>query len=220
MHQHQRRTIPALTLRALFVCLSYNCGMPKANTPKELLLVGGPNGAGKTTFATEYVAQKGCTYLGADAIAYEMAPDDVASVAVAAGREFIYRLDALLKAGETAIVESTLAGKSLAKWLERAKAEGYEVTVIYVMIDSAEKSLQRVKERVNQGGHDVPEADVIRRFERTARNFWHTYREIADLWDIYYNQDEQRLLVATGDRDTWIVHEEQRFEKFLQIAGE
>lgn len=188
--------------------------------PKELLLVGGPNGAGKTTFANEYVAQKGCTYLGADAIAYELAPDDVASVAVAAGREFIYRLDALLKAGETAVVESTLAGKSLAKWLERAKTLGYEVTVIYVMIDSAEKSLQRVKERVNQGGHDVPAADIIRRFERTARNFWHTYREIADLWDIYYNQDEQRLLVATGDKDSWIVHKERRFEQFLQIVGE
>lgn len=186
--------------------------------PKELLLVGGPNGAGKTTFATEYVAQKGCTYLGADAIAYELAPDDVASVAVTAGREFIYRLDALLKAGETAVVESTLAGKSLAKWLKRAKTLGYEVTVIYVMIDSAEKSLQRVRQRVSKGGHDVPEADILRRFVRTARNFWHTYREIADHWNIRYNNDDEKIIVATGGLDSWIIYDDARFDQFLQIV--
>ena len=77
---------------------------------KELIVVGGPNGAGKSTFAGEYIAQHGCLYLGADAIAVELSPEDPASVPIEAGREFLRRVEEAIAGTESFVVESTLSG--------------------------------------------------------------------------------------------------------------
>jgi len=74
---------------------------------KELIIVGGANGAGKTTFAVEYASRRNCLYLGADAIAAELAPDGPGLAAVAAGEELTRRLTAALASDDT-----------FARWLE------------------------------------------------------------------------------------------------------
>ena len=84
-----------------------------SDSTKKLILVGGPNGSGKTTFAMRYCEQTGLPYVGADAIAAKLNPENVAAARVPAAREFIETVNRLVNEGESFVCESTLAGKTL-----------------------------------------------------------------------------------------------------------
>ncbi len=185
---------------------------------KELILVGGPNGAGKTTFAMEDLARHGGVYLGADAIAAEISPGNPAAAAMEAGRLFLTRLDELLAADGRIIVESTLAGKSLARYLLRASQAGYFIKIVFVFLDSPDENVRRVRERVKKGGHDVPEEDIRRRFSRSFHNFWHLYRELADAWAVVYNQVDRPEFVAVGNRAETIVRSIDPYIQFRLLV--
>jgi len=185
---------------------------------RRLILVGGPNGAGKTTFALMDLARHGGVYLGADAIAAEIAPADPASAAIEAGRQFLLRFDQLLETEERIIVESTLAGKSLRNMIAAAADRGFLIEINFVFIDSDEMSLNRVRHRVRVGGHDVPEEDVRRRFLRTYANFWKLYRPLADDWMVYYNGGGNPVVVAAGVDDLLTVYRESLFVRFQQLV--
>lgn len=88
---------------------------------QEPLVVAGPNGSGKTTFAEEELDLRARPYLSADAIAAGLAPDDPTRERVAAGREFLRRIDPQLQGAESFVVESTLAGPGFLRVLEQAK---------------------------------------------------------------------------------------------------
>lgn len=160
----------------------------------------------------------GLYYLGADAIAEQLAPHDVASVQVEAGRRFVETLVAKIEARESMIVESTLSGVSLVKRLAAAKAQGFGLEMLFVFVDTAEVSLQRVAQRVRKGGHHVPTDDVLRRFSRCLVNFWTRYRELADKWSVMYNGADGRFDVAEGMDDQMEIYDPIRFEQFLKVA--
>lgn len=184
----------------------------------ELILAGGPNGAGKTTFVESFLRGEGRTYLGADQIAYEMRPDDVASVAVAAGREFIRRLQVCRQRGENLIVESTLSGKSLSGHLRIFRESGYAVKIVFISLPAVADSIARVALRVSKGGHDVPREDLERRFLRTHHNFWHVYRPLADRWYLYLNNRRKHEKVAEGIQDSYVVENDSLMQAFLWKA--
>lgn len=167
-------------------------------TERRLVIVGGPNGSGKSTFAEEYVQRFGLEYLGADAIAAELAPQDPFSVRVEAGKQFVRRLTAAIKAGHSRVVESTLSGKGLERHIQAAHAQGYEVIMVFVTLDSPELCIARIRERVAQGGHFVPDDDVRRRFYRARQLFWTHYRPLADNWQLFSNTGEGFDLLAAG----------------------
>ena len=100
----------------------------------EALIVAGPNGAGKTTFAEEYVAVYPRPFLSADAIAQRLSPARPAQARLQAGRAFFAELDALIRSGESFVVESTLAGLGYGRILERLKAVGYTVTIAFCRV--------------------------------------------------------------------------------------
>lgn len=185
----------------------------------QLVVVGGPNGCGKTTFARHYADSESLPYLGADDIAFGLAPRDPASVRVKAGREFSRRLAAAIAAGHSLVIESTLSGASLARTVAAARAAGYEVTLILVFLDSVELCLHRIAERVAQGGHDVPEEDVRRRFQRVFPVFWRQYRPCADRCLLIFNGGESFLAVAESTSDEWIVYDEQMWSVFQTFVG-
>lgn len=148
----------------------------------QLLVVGGPNGAGKTTLAREYASQTGITYLGADEIAETIAPGKAASVRVDAGRQFLLAVDDHLSRKQSLIAETTLSGVTFRNTITKAKGLGFDVTIAYLFLDSADTCVARVTARVRKGGHEVPELDIRRRFARSMINFWTVYREMADNW--------------------------------------
>lgn len=186
-------------------------------TPPEMIVVGGPNGAGKTTYVDGFLSEREMLYLGADAIAAELSPTPGENIAISAGREFLKRIEQAIQNREDLIVESTLSGRTFQRVIQSAKAAGYRVTIFFLWLDSADLSLARVKERVAKGGHDVPEADIRRRFLRCLRNFWHLYRPLSERWNLSYNSDGQLETVATGNVDDVAVSNPNLFATFQQL---
>lgn len=187
--------------------------------PKELVVIAGPNGAGKTAFAEEFLAQRPCTYLSADRIASQLAPDDPMSENVRAAREFVRRVGGHLAGSESLLVESTLSGRTFVHFLRKARERGVRSSIIFVFVDSAAVCIERIRQRVRKGGHTVPDSDVRRRFSRSLANVWHLYRPLADDWGLVYNGGSEFMDVAIGTRKEMAVRDEMRFQQFLSLTG-
>lgn len=184
----------------------------------ELIIGGGANGSGKTTFAREVVAQTGIGYLGADEIAAELNPAAPETVAIEAARMFSRRFEEHLNFGESVLVESTLSGLSLKKFLRTAREHNYIVSVFFIYLDSVELCIKRIEARVAKGGHFVLTEDVRRRFPRSNRNFWHIYRKLADDWFLFFNAGDSYEQIANGDENGVIIYDEERYERWLKIV--
>ena len=132
---------------------------------KKLYIIAGPNGSGKTTLAKELVKEDKIAFLNADEIAKKRSD----KFGIKSGRILLTKLDE-----QTVVLESTISGVYHFGVMERAKRLKYEIIFIYIFLDSVEQNLLRIKQRVAVGGHDVPETDVRRRYERSMSNFWPT----------------------------------------------
>ena len=192
-----------------------------SESPRHLTVVAGPNGSGKTTFAEAYVAERaGGVYLSADAIAAELSPADPTRARVAAGREFLRRVDRAIGTIDELILESTLSGRTFRRVVQKARDAKYDVSIVYLYLDSANKCVDRVNERVLKGGHDVPAPDIRRRYFRSMWNFWNLYRPMTDDWFLYYNAHEQPLDVALGDSTEVSIRDEAIFSRFIERISE
>jgi predicted ABC-type ATPase len=162
-------------------------------------VIAGPNGAGKTTFAREFLpAYAGIVeFVNADLIAAGLAPFRPRGAAIRAGRLLLKEIDRLADKRADFALESTLSGLTLLTRWTQWKASGYRIEIIYLTLPSAQVALQRIAQRVRQGGHAVPRADVMRRFERSWNNFSEFYKPLADAWMVYDNSGDRPRLVET-----------------------
>lgn len=148
------------------------------------VVVAGPNGSGKSTTARTLLRDtlRVDEFINADVIASGLSAFAPGRVAFPAGRIMIRRMRDLVTARADFAVESTLASRFLAPWIARLQADGYVFHLVYLWLHSADLAVERVAERVRQGGHDVPEATVRRRYARSLGNFFNIYRRIARSW--------------------------------------
>jgi predicted ABC-type ATPase len=173
--------------------------------PPRLIAVAGPNGAGKSTFASRLLPEEFqlFDYVNADTIARGLSAYDPESVAVQAGRVMLERLDQLATARESFAFETTLSGRTYAKWIRALKDGGYVFHVFFVTLRNADLAIERVKSRVRLGGHSVSDAIIRRRFGAGIRNFFELYRPLADNWSVYDNSTGPvPILVATGRHES------------------
>ena len=163
-------------------------------------MIAGPNGAGKTTFAREFLPREAGVihFVNADLIAGGLSPLRPELAARRAGRLVLTELARLAKARKDFAFESTLSGRTYLRLLSRWKAAGYRIEMVFLSLPSVQLALQRIAARVRQGGHDVPRADVIRRFDRSLANFRGLYRPLADVWAVYDNSGETPRLSEEG----------------------
>ncbi len=154
--------------------------MPQPHSP-VVYVIAGPNGAGKTTFAREFLpAARVVEFLNADLLAAGLSPFQPGAMAARSARLLLGRWRELLELRRDFAFESTLSGRTYAAMLRQARAAGYEVRLCYLWLPSVSMSLRRVRQRVRKGGHDVPEADLRRRFLPSLRNFFSLYLPLAD----------------------------------------
>jgi predicted ABC-type ATPase len=155
----------------------------------DLYIIGGPNGAGKTTFAREFLPNYAdCkNFINADLIAEGVAPFSPEAVAFRAGRLMLEEINLYVRRGADFGFETTLSGRSYLGLIRRFKKRGYRVHFFFLMVPTVDLALTRVWGRVSEGGHDVPESVVRRRFGRSMHNFFAYYRQLGDSWIVFDN---------------------------------
>ena len=153
---------------------------------RKIIIIAGPNGAGKTTFAREYLPfEPACPiFINADLIAAGVSPLKPDAAAFRAGRLMLEEIDRHARQGRSFAFETTLAGLGYVRRIRRWRRSGYVVKLIYLPLATPEEALRRVKQRVRQGGHRIPEDVVRRRFDRSEANFLHVYRDLVDSWQV------------------------------------
>lgn len=163
--------------------------MARPERQPRCVLIAGPNGAGKTTFARRYLPEDAGVihFVNADLIASGLSPLKPELAAIAAARTVLREIDRLAAERMDFAFETTFSGLTYVRRLQAWKQAGYRIEMVYLRLRSAELALRRIAARVRQGGHDVPRADVVRRFSRGWRNFQRIYRPLADSWAVYDN---------------------------------
>lgn len=140
-------------------------------------VIAGPNGAGKTTFSSEFLPDfVNCReFLNADLIAAGLAPFAPETQNVRAGRLLLERIKELATDKRDFGFETTLSGRTYIRLLHQMQEQGYRVVLFFLWLPSADMSVVRVANRVRQGGHNVPEPDIRRRFRSGVRNLFQLY---------------------------------------------
>lgn len=187
----------------------------------HVILLAGPNGAGKSTVAPRLLqgALGVQEFVNADTIASGLSAFSPESAAFQAGRVMLKRLSELSKSRKNFAFESTLSARSFAPWLKRLKSKGYKVRIIFLFLPDPRLAIERVRQRVRLGGHDIPVPVIRRRYHAGIKNFFRLYMPLADQWRIYDNSDLLPKLVAIGRKDspyTRIIAVPEVWDEFLK----
>jgi len=183
-------------------------------------VVAGPNGSGKTTFAMKYLPSiVSCkNFINADEIAKGISPLDFTAGQLQASKLFLFELEQKIKDRETFAFETTLAGRVYLSRIQEWRKQGWQVILWFLYIPSAEFSAQRVALRVQQGGHNVPEETIVRRFPRTVRNLF-DYAEVCDGTFCLDNSQERIKPIFEKRLDTdYFIYEQQVFSHLKELA--
>lgn len=169
---------------------------------KRIFIIAGPNGAGKTTFATEFLPNEAdCPYfINTDLIAAGLNPFSPDRVGVRAGRLVLNQIREHTLRGESFAFETTLSGRGYARHISRWREQGYRVILFFLRLPTPEMAIERVAQRVLEGGHNVSEEVIRRRFNAGRHNFEGIYRDLVDGWILYDNSGEEPKRLAEESR--------------------
>ncbi len=183
----------------------------------NLYIIAGPNGAGKTTASFNLLPDiLHCpNFVNADEIARGLSPFAPETVSFQAGRIMLQRIDELLPQKVDFAIETTLATRSYVQLVHRAQALGYKVHLIFFFLENEEQAIQRVAQRVSNGGHNIPEEDIRRRFKRGIYNLLNLYMPICDSVLVYNNIKSPAQLVARKKASTMDIVEEEMWNQLL-----
>jgi predicted ABC-type ATPase len=184
---------------------------------REIIIIAGANGVGKTTFARAFLREYDYEFLNADEIAKSLSAENPQNKKISAGKLFFQKLREGIENHKSLLIESTLSGRYLQKFLENIKDENYRIRIVFLFADSPEILIERIAERVKKGGHFVADEDVKRRFVRGKQNFRKIYKDLADSWSLIYNVEGRFYEVAFGENKLIKIFDENIYEKFLQI---
>lgn len=188
---------------------------------KEVYIIAGPNGAGKTTFAKTFLPEyaKCDRFINADLIAAGLSPFSPQQVAIKSGKLVLEQIKEYRKAGVNFGFETTMSGVTYLKHIKALKEAGYKIHIFFLWLPTAQLAINRVKCRVKEGGHDVPIADIKRRFNRNVEKFFNEYRPLADEWMLFNNANKDAELIARKQNSHIESINEVLFNKILKKAG-
>lgn len=174
----------------------------ETSAQKKVVIIAGPNGAGKTTFAREFLPHEAScpTFINADLIAAGLSPFAPEQAAIPAARLMLQAIEEQETKGNSFALETTLSGKRYIRAIQHWQVMGYTVELIFLELPTAEMAIQRVAARVAQGGHNIPEPTIRRRFEAGLNNFHHLYKPLVDFWMHYDNGGDMPRLIDWSER--------------------
>jgi predicted ABC-type ATPase len=195
--------------------------MSSASQP-TCYVIAGPNGAGKTTFALRYLPEMtGCrNFVNADLIADGLSPLNPAGVQIAAGKIFLREIEANVTAGTDFAFETTLSGRMYVRLLNELRSKGWRIVLFYLWIPGAEFSRLRVQQRVESGGHNIPDEAITRRYRRTVSNFLTVFAPLCGRVFCYDNSSFKPRLVCEQRGGELAVFDQDRYNMILRSANE
>jgi predicted ABC-type ATPase len=166
----------------------------------NLYIIAGCNGAGKTTASFTVLPEMlDCDeFINADEIARGISPLNPEKASIEAGRFMLTNIEKLITDKKDFAFETTLATKSYVNTVKLARQNGYQIVLVYFWLDSVSLAIERVKTRVHDGGHNIPEPVIIRRYYSGLSNLFNLYIPICDYWMIFDNSTAPSELVAEG----------------------
>lgn len=165
---------------------------------KNLYIISGCNGAGRTTASYTILPEiLDCKeYVNADEIAKGLSPFQQEKVSFEAGRIMLHRIDELLQEGVDFAFETTLATRSYKQKILLARSLGYRINILFFWLRSTTLAKTRVMTRVLEGGHDIPDDIIERRYIRGIKNLFEIYLPISDNVFIFDNSDGNHEIIA------------------------
>jgi predicted ABC-type ATPase len=186
----------------------------------QLYIIAGPNGAGKTTAAftllPELLGIK--EFVNADEIARGISPFNVEAVAIQAGKIMLTRIDELLNNKVSFAYETTLTTISYLKTIDKALQAGYSVTLFYIWLNTPMLAIQRVRQRVGKGGHNIPADIVERRYYKAIKNLPAFCSKVSD-WYIYDNSGSFYAEVAKNVNNQLIINNFDLYNKIKSYGN-
>jgi predicted ABC-type ATPase len=169
---------------------------------KKIIIIAGPNGAGKTTFAGAFLPEEAqCPrFINADLIAAGLSPFAPEAEAFKAGRLMLREIAECVARGESFAFETTLSGLAYLRHIHEWREQGYHVSLFFLSLPSADLAVARVAERVKQGGHNIPEPIIRRRFFAGRTHFDNHYRDAVDAWALYDNAGQVPVMLEWGEK--------------------
>ncbi len=169
----------------------------------NLYIIAGSNGAGKTTASYTILPEMlNCKeFVNADSIASGLSPFNPERAAFAAGRIMLQRIYQLIPDKQDFAFETTLSTRSYVSLVKFARQTGYEITLLFLWLDSPELAKQRVAERVSKGGHNIPAHVIERRFYRGIQNLFALYMPVCDKWIVIDNRNISPEIIASGRKN-------------------
>jgi predicted ABC-type ATPase len=167
----------------------------------QLYIIGGPNGAGKTTVSEELLPELlNChEYVNADALAAALSPFAPETTTIQAGRLMLKRIHQLAEQRRDFAFETTMASRSFAPFIKQYQQQGYQIILLYIWLEDPNLAVVRVHDRVQEGGHFIPDDVVLRRYKRSMSNFLNIYTPLADRWLLYDNSFDLPIMIARKD---------------------
>ncbi|MGF1564694.1 MAG: AAA family ATPase [Flavobacteriales bacterium] len=177
---------------------------------RRLYIIAGCNGAGKTTASYTILPEiLNCTeFVNADEIARGLSPFQPSSAAIEAGRLMLKRIEKHLTSGNSFAFETTLSTRSYRALVKRAKELGFQVTCVFFWLQSENLAISRVQSRVKEGGHDIPEEVIRRRYHSGLKNFFELFLPLIDNWLFVDNSGDRYEIIAEGSVSETIVHDQ------------
>jgi predicted ABC-type ATPase len=192
----------------------------RLNNP-QCNIIAGANGTGKTTFATEFLPHYAhCTnFVNPDMIAHGLSPFNPDAAMIRAGRIVLEQIAAFERARVDFAFETTLSGVTYIAVLKRLHSSGYRINMYYLWVPEVDLALSRIRDRVRNGGHNVSESDVRRRFDKTVRNLFVLYRPLLDTLHFFDNSGNAPVLIFKYDEEGHSVYDKNLSRQLMEKYG-
>lgn len=187
----------------------------------RLYIISGCNGAGKTTASYSLLPEMlNCQeFVNSDEFAKSLSPFDPSKASIQASRFMLLKIRHLLKREQDFAVETTLATRTLLKIVKSAQNAGYTVTLLYFWLNSPDLAVERVRARVEAGGHNIPEETVRRRYHTGIYYFFNLYAPICERWILADNSQIPFRVIAEGSKDEVInIKDETTYQTIRAIS--
>jgi predicted ABC-type ATPase len=167
----------------------------------KILIIAGPNGAGKTTFARSFLRMEAekMDFINADYLAHGLSPFSPDAAAWKAGKLMLGELDDHAKRSKSFALETTLSGQRYKTIIPKWQNLGYRIKLIFLSLPSVDIAINRVALRVSQGGHNIPEETIRRRYDAGIDNLENVYKPIVDAWTLYESSGDNPVLIDRGE---------------------